>query len=66
MTKENQHINCIMCERQATVFITPMIKILPDDPEGWIDWKLFGMKMPFCDKHRLEYQITYVDGREYL
>ena len=39
---------------------TPMLENLPNDPQGFIKFKVFGIGMPFCSKHRLSYQVVSI------
>ena len=49
---------CYVCGKPAIKAYIPMLEKLPVEPQGYINFEVFGDKIFLCPKHRLKYQVV--------
>jgi len=52
---------CAICKREATHEWTPILQTLPpDDPQGFVNPSIFGVRVKLCKFHRLSHQVIEI------
>ena len=53
---------CCVCGEKATKVCTPMIQIMPEEPQGYLDYIFWdgwdNCSFAVCDKHKFAYQCA--------